>query len=401
VPLDQRHTGRVFRDFLAIASLARGTEAQLQDRLRAHGGIVLMVDGVQFDDRAPVLYLAWDSLSGTPLFGERRPFRGEDDLVPILERGRAMDVPLLGIVTDKEKGLVPAVIKVFPKARYQFCHTHFLKNCAKPMQPDLQKLTTSVARRAEGVREIDKELSQRPASPAAKPLAPSCESASGDATPPASAPSTDATTLTRSDASAVTSAAPTDTLLTPPASDATTSGSPAAAASLASAASQTPPPMTELELAREICDLVRANSRVSGKAPLDPPELERHHRLERIRALVNEAQEKSLPDAGPGGWSLLDRLAHALELTWHDARTAGRVARHTDRLRDLAHEPMASAFGWPRKVADLGSEFGIFPPTAVATLPVDTRGFSGSRRLAPIRCRSCLSILRLRGLRES
>ena len=63
VPVDQRHTGRIFRDFLALASLARGDEAALQARLRAQGGIVLMCDGVQFDDRSPVLYLVWDSLS--------------------------------------------------------------------------------------------------------------------------------------------------------------------------------------------------------------------------------------------------------------------------------------------------------------------------------------------------
>ena len=39
-----------------------------------------MCDGVQFDDRSPVLYLVWDSLSGTPLFGERKQYRGEEDL---------------------------------------------------------------------------------------------------------------------------------------------------------------------------------------------------------------------------------------------------------------------------------------------------------------------------------
>ena len=36
-PVDQRHTGRIFRDFLALASLARGDEAALQARLRAQG----------------------------------------------------------------------------------------------------------------------------------------------------------------------------------------------------------------------------------------------------------------------------------------------------------------------------------------------------------------------------
>jgi len=35
---------------------------------------------------------------------------------------------------------------------------------------------------------------------------------------------------------------------------------------------------------------------------------------------------------------LLDPLAKALEPTWHEARTAGRVAHHTEILRAVAHE---------------------------------------------------------------
>lgn len=236
VPLDQRHTGRVFRDFLALAALARGDDAAVQARLRAQGGIVLMVDGVQFDESSPVLYLAWDARSGTPLFGERKMYRGEADLVPLLERVKNMEVPVIGVVTDKEKGLVPAVTHVFPEAPYQFCHTHFLRNCAKPLQADLTAVQASVRRRAEAVREIAKQLA--------------CDGA-GAATASAS--------------------------LDP---------SPPSAGSSA---------QTETALAAEVCDLVRGNSRVSGKAPLDPAEMKRHDRLESIRALVDEAGKKSRP----------------------------------------------------------------------------------------------------------
>jgi len=86
----------------------------VRGRLLAQGGIVLMADGVQFDDTSPVLYVVWDALSGVPLFGERKPFRGEEDLIPLLMRVKEMDVPVIGAVSDKEKGLVPAVAEVFP-----------------------------------------------------------------------------------------------------------------------------------------------------------------------------------------------------------------------------------------------------------------------------------------------
>jgi hypothetical protein len=206
-----------------------------------------------------VLYLAWDALSGTPLFGERKPFRSVDDLKPLLERVREMQVPVIGIVTDKEKGLVPAVSAVFPDVPYQFCHTHFLKNCAKPLQSDLHQLGASVARRADRVRDIEKNL---PA-PATSPLAVEASPAMKDAAAANMAPTTCA----------------------PPSAP---SGKPTART-----------PLTEEELAREICDLVRANSRVSGKAPLDPPELARHERLNEVRALVNDALKKKTRRARP------------------------------------------------------------------------------------------------------
>jgi hypothetical protein len=275
VPIDQRHTGRVFRDFVSLTHLARGDEEVVRERLRAQGGIVLMCDGVQFDERSPVLYLVWDATSGEPLFGERKAYRSEADLVPLLERVRAMNVPVIGVVTDKETGLVPAVARVFPKVPYQYCQTHFLKNCAKPLQRDLTALQASVHRRAEAVRELGKHVF--PSASTNPEAGASAESATGSAVG-----------------------------------------------------------MGEQELAREVCELVRVNSRVTGKSPLDPAELKRHQRLEDLKSLVNEAQQKKAQ--APHEWPLLDRLAKALELTWHEARTAGRVVRHTEILRGVARE---------------------------------------------------------------
>jgi len=258
VPVDQRHTGRVFRDFLALAQLARGDDAALRARLMAQGGIVLMCDGVQFDDRSPVLYLVWDAISGAPLFGERKPYRGEDDLVPLLERVRAMEVPIIGVVTDKETGLVPAVTRVFPRVPYQYCQTHYLKNCAKPLAADLTALQASIRRRADAVREVAKfvESPERPKKVRARE-------------PDPAEPEPVATARTAS----------------------TQSPSAAAVADLAPLREDA---TKEVELVREVCELARVNSHLSGKAPLDPPELKRHERLEKLRLLVNDAREKKL-----------------------------------------------------------------------------------------------------------
>ena len=230
LPIDQRHTGRVFRDFLALTSLVGREDAALCQKLRAQGGIVLMCDGVQFEDRSPVLYLAWDALSGQPLFGERKQYRSKEDLIPLLEGVKKMEVPVIGVVTDKERALVPAVKEVFPDVPYQYCQTHFLKNCAKPLLPDTASLRKSVKERADAVRKIGKALAGQVGDPVSQ------QSADGG-----TAPAT----------------------------------------------------MSEAELALEVCDLVRVNSRVSGKAPLDPAEIKRYERLEEIRSLVDTAKKNS------------------------------------------------------------------------------------------------------------
>jgi hypothetical protein len=191
-----------------------------------------MCDGVQFENRSPVLYVAWDAVSGEPLFGERKLYRGKDDLIPLLEGVRDMGVPIIGIVTDKEKGLVPAVKHVFPKTPYQFCHTHFLMNCGKPLADDTSALGKAVRRRADEVRKIGKRVAK------------------------ANSPEPEAVSETEAHDKTAT--------------------------------------MTEAQVVEEVCELVRVNSRVSGKAPLAPPELARHQRLEKIRTVVAEVRKKGI-----------------------------------------------------------------------------------------------------------
>lgn len=256
--IHQTAVGKVARQFLALASLVNGDDEDVRAGLRAQGGLALLIDGVQFDERSPVLYLAWDAISGTPLFGERREFRGAEDLCPLLERVKAMNVPLVGVTTDKEKGLVPAVETVFPGVPYQFCHTHFFKNCAKPLATDLTALGASVERRAEAVRKIAKRLHE------AESAGTSGRADGRRAAPPLA-----------------------DTPL-PAAVD----GTPEPQPQPPSATPPSPATHTEPDIARELCTIVRQNARASGKAPLKPPELERHQRLERVRAKVDEAREK-------------------------------------------------------------------------------------------------------------
>jgi hypothetical protein len=263
VPVDQTHVGELFRSYLALTRLARGDDAQLRERLLEQGGVVLMADGVQYDDSSPVLYMVWDALSGQPLFSERKSFKGTGDLVPLLERVKDLDVPVLGIVSDKEKGLFPAVAKVFPDVPYQVCQNHFLKNCAAGMSGDLTALSTSVSARAEKV--------QRVASGLHKAGVNSVEWEIG------SLPTSDGTV----DSPAV-HAKP----------EGEVRGGEVDGHAASAKAEEDKRTLSEAQLAAEYCAMAKHASRAAGRAPLEPPELHRHEGLDRVRATVQAAAAK-------------------------------------------------------------------------------------------------------------
>jgi len=139
--------------YLALCDCADADGSLLLKKLQAQGGILLTVDGVQFDDRSPILYIIRDAISGEVLYAQRSVLRREEDIIKILQKVKELNIPILGIVTDKEKGLVPAIQVVFPDVPYQWCQFHYLKNLAKPLEEDLKKLGQEIC---QGVKEIKK-----------------------------------------------------------------------------------------------------------------------------------------------------------------------------------------------------------------------------------------------------
>jgi hypothetical protein len=316
VPIHQTHVGELLRDYLAVCRLCRGDDPALQQKLREQGGIYLLVDGVQCDDKSPVLYMCWDGRSGDPLFGERLVKRDTDAVSKMLRRVKRMNVPVLGVTTDGETSLVQAVQRVFPEVPQQRCQTHFLFNCAEPLEEDLKELQASVEERAEKVRKLKKRLDRQaqasiPEFVSTPSVSPSPAAVPSVSPPPAAVPSVSlppAVPSVSPPPAAVPSVSPppaVPSVSPPPAAVPSVSSSPAAvppasvpavaqAATLAESAAQ-PSPLSELEMARTLCEAVRLHARVSGKAPLNPRQLVRHQRLEEVRAFLDEARKKKTP----------------------------------------------------------------------------------------------------------
>lgn len=75
----------LFRDYLSLSACqAARTDGALRTRLQNQGALLPIIDGLQFGNGDPVLYLIFDALSTQLLFGKEFLARSSDDLAPFI-----------------------------------------------------------------------------------------------------------------------------------------------------------------------------------------------------------------------------------------------------------------------------------------------------------------------------
>ena len=136
VEINDWSVGRVYRRFLA---LLEGTWPRRRERMAQaaaqHGGLILMADGLAPDNAGPQLYVLWEVLSGTPISGMLIDQADERHLTDWLCECRDLidGVPVLALLSDKEKALVAALKAVWSAAAHQLCQMHFMQNLSGPV----------------------------------------------------------------------------------------------------------------------------------------------------------------------------------------------------------------------------------------------------------------------------
>jgi len=156
--ISERHISNLYRIYLSLVHCVNADFEPLRDKLKQQGRLVLSVDGVQFDGVSHVLYVVREVLSSEILYAERVEKRDATHLEKLLLQVKALGIPVTGIVSDKEKGLVPAVASAFPEVPHQFCQSHYLNNLRKPMDDDLAKLGNGVSKIVCAVKGFARDL---------------------------------------------------------------------------------------------------------------------------------------------------------------------------------------------------------------------------------------------------
>jgi Transposase, Mutator family len=112
-------------------------ERQHQDHLaqlaKKQGGLIVALDGLAPQGGEPQIWCIRELSSGLTL---RSGWLGQQDQTTFeafLEPLKHLEWPILAVLSDKQRGLVPAVATVLPNSRHQFCQAHYLRNLAEPL----------------------------------------------------------------------------------------------------------------------------------------------------------------------------------------------------------------------------------------------------------------------------
>ena len=95
---------------------------------KQQGGIIIALDGLEPEAGEPQLWLVRDLLTGLTLRRGWLAQQSQGAFEAFLAPLRRLDGPILGILSDKQTGLVPAVASIFPKRPHPFCQAPYLRH---------------------------------------------------------------------------------------------------------------------------------------------------------------------------------------------------------------------------------------------------------------------------------
>jgi hypothetical protein len=121
-----------YRYLPLLACVERQQMAQVETIAKS-GGLWLSFDGLAPEGGEAQLWLVRELHSGLTLRSGWMSQQDETAFVNFLQPIADMGLPIDLVMSDKQRGLVPAVASVFKQAKHCFCQLHYLGNVAEPV----------------------------------------------------------------------------------------------------------------------------------------------------------------------------------------------------------------------------------------------------------------------------
>lgn len=109
------------------------TDTAWQDQVRANGGLIISIDGIQPDKGNETVYLVRDVLTGRLLAAENVHLSDTATIKQLLAPVVALQLPVLGASSDAQESLCQAIAALWPEVPHQLCQFHYLREASRPM----------------------------------------------------------------------------------------------------------------------------------------------------------------------------------------------------------------------------------------------------------------------------
>jgi hypothetical protein len=127
-----------------LACHERQHTVRLSQAAAQHGGLVLALDGLAPEGGEPQLWCIRELLTGVVLRSGWLSGQDQTTFEGFVQPLRDLAWPIRAIVSDKQRGLVPAIATVLSTTPHQFCQTHYLRNLAEPLATADSALTVTL-----------------------------------------------------------------------------------------------------------------------------------------------------------------------------------------------------------------------------------------------------------------
>ncbi len=122
-----------YKTYLPLLACHERTSYAKLEAIARRTGLVLQTDGLAPEGGEAQLWFVRELQTGLCLRSGWLGKQDEQTFINFLQPIADLNLPVAFILSDKQRGLVPAIADVFTKGKHAYCQAHYLKNLAEPI----------------------------------------------------------------------------------------------------------------------------------------------------------------------------------------------------------------------------------------------------------------------------
>ena len=122
-----------YKSYLPLLACHERTSYAELEAVAQHTGLILQTDGLAPEGGEAQLWFVRELQTGLCLRSGWLGKQDEQTFVNFLQPIADLKLPVAIILSDKQRGLVPAIARVFTKEKHAYCQAHYLGNLAEPI----------------------------------------------------------------------------------------------------------------------------------------------------------------------------------------------------------------------------------------------------------------------------